>query len=310
MKAGSRTNFSGSALVAVIWLIAILALASVAALKVVAFDLDVASAKINGFRAQQLAEMGIAIGANPAVERGDPILSQWSEEEDEGFDVDLVSEGSKFNINVIISKEDKNLLKSMFIDWGVDIDQAAAVADALGDWIDPDDEEALNGAEIAYYEEAGRVNQPFNRPFYSIDEMRLVRGMDLVEAFRPDWRNWFTVWSSGGLDINEADAEMIAVAAEVNPEAATIIPETVRGIDGIRDTDDDTPFRSVQEALALLGVDPNLRPDILARFTLNDTTTRIESVGRATGSRRKITLVVRNRTGQPAILERTEEVIP
>lgn len=300
----------GSALVAVIWLIAILALASVAALKVVAFDLDVASAKINGFRAQQLAEMGIAIGANPAVERGDPILSQWSEENYEGFDVKLVSEGGKFNINVLVAQEDKNLLKSMFIDWGLDIDQSAAVVDAMSDWVDPDDEQALNGAEVADYEEVGRVNQPFNRPFYSLEEVRLVKGMDLVEAYRPDWRSWFTIWSSGGLDINEADPEMIAVAAETNPEAATIIPETVRGPDGIRDTDDDTPFRSVQEALALLGVDPNLRPDISARFTINDTTTRIESVGRATGSRRKITLVVRNRTGQPAILERTEEVIP
>ena len=303
-------NQGGSALVAVIWLIAILALASVAALKVVAFDLDVASAKIHGFRSQQLAEMGIAVGANPAVERGDPILSQWSEENDEGFDVRLISEGGKFNINALLAQEDRNLLKSMLIDWGLDIDQSAAVVDAMSDWMDADDEEALNGAEVAYYEEQGRVNQPFNRPFYNLEELRLVRGMDLVEAYRPNWRSWFTIWSAGGLDINEAGPELIAVAAEVNPEEASIIPETVRGPDGIRDTDDDTPFRSIQEALALVGVDPTLRPDISARFTLNDTTTRIESIGRATGARRKITLVVRNRTGQPAILERTEEVMP
>jgi type II secretory pathway component PulK len=306
----SSKKFKGSALVAVIWLIAILALASVAALKVVAFDLDVASAKINGFRAQQLAEMGIALGANPAVERADPILSQWSEEDDEGFDVRLVSEGGKFNINMLLAREDKNLLKSMLIDWGLDIDQSAAVVDAMSDWVDPDDEESLNGAEVAAYEEAGRTNQPFNRPFYSLDEVRLVRGMDMVEAYRPDWRNWFTIWSAGGLDINEAAPELIAVAAEVSADEATIIPETVRGPDGIRDTDDDTPFRSLEEALALLGASASLRPDISARFTINDTTTRIESIGRSSGARRKITLVVRNRTGQPAILERTEEVIP
>ncbi|MGB6223308.1 general secretion pathway protein GspK [Haloferula sp.] len=309
MNRGKRFK-RGSALVAVIWLIAILALASVAALKVVAFDLDVASAKINGFRAQQLAEMGIAIGANPSVERGDPILSQWSDENDEGFEVKLVSEGGKFNINALLAKDDKNLLKSMFIDWGLDIDQAAAVVDALADWMDPGDEEELNGAEVAYYEEIGRVNQPFNRPFYNLEEMRLVRGMDLVEAYRPDWRSWFTIWSSGGLDLNEASPELIGVAAEVPTENATIIPETIIGPDGIRDTDDDVPFRSQAEALALLGVNPNLRPDISARFTVNDTTTRIESIGTASGVRRKITLVVRNRTGQPAILERTEEVIP
>ncbi|BCX50042.1 general secretion pathway protein GspK [Haloferula helveola] len=293
-----------------IWLIALLSFITVATIRVVGFDLDVAAANIHGFRAKQLAEMGVAVGANPVVERGDPILNQWSEENGEGFEVRLTSEGGKFNINQILLKEDKNLLKMMFADWGLDIDQAAEVADALGDWIDGDDEVALNGAEITYYEDIGRVNQPFNRPFYSLDEMRLVKGMDLVEAYQPDWRSWFTIWSSGGLDINEAPAEMIAVAAEVSYEEALIIPETVRGPDGERDTDDDTPFQNAQEALALIGVDGSLRGDISARFSVNETTTRIESIGSAPGAKRKITLVVRNRTGQPAILERTEEVIP
>ncbi len=299
---------SGAALIAVLWLIMLLSFITVATIRVVGFDLDVAAANIHGFRAKQLAEMGVAVGANPAVERIDPILSQWSG--DEGFEVRLTSEGGKFNINAILLRDDKNLLQNMFIDWGMDIDQAAAVADGLGDWIDPNDEESLNGAEVAYYEEIGRTNQPFNRPFYNLDEMRLVRGMDLVEALRPDWREWFTVWSAGGLDVNEASAEMIAVAAEVSIEEADIIPETVRGPDGERDTEDDTPFQSQQEALALIGVDGSLRPDILNRFSANESTTRIESIGITPGAKRKITLVVRNRTGQPAILERTEEVVP
>ncbi len=84
----------------------------------------------------------------------------------------------------------------------------------------------------------------------------------------------------------------------------------MRGLDGIRDTEDDVPFQSAEEALALLGVDGSLRPDIAARFSANETTTRIESIGTAEGARRKITVIVRNRTGQPAVLERTEEVIP
>lgn len=298
----------GSALIAVIWLIALLSFAAVAAIRVVAFDLDVSAANIHGFRAKQLAEMGIAVGANPVVERTDPILVQYSGEE--GFEVKLVSEGGKFNINSILLSDDTNLLKSMFIDWGMEIDQAAAVADSLVDWIDPNDEESLNGAEIDWYEEVGRINQPFNRPFYSLEEMRLVRGMDLVEALRPDWASWFTVWSSGALDLNEASAEQIAVAAEIPVDQAELVPETVRGPDGIRDTDDDAPFQSAQEALALLGVDGTLRPDIVSRFSVNETTTRIESIGVTPGARRKITLIVRNRTGQPAILERSEEVLP
>ena len=300
----------GAALFAVIWLIAILALACMAALRVISFDMEVASMKIHGSRARQIAEMGIAVGSNPVVKRTDPILRQLDEESGEGFEVRIISEGGRFNLNAILLQEDKALLRSIFIEWGLELDQAQAVADALGDWVDPDDEVALNGAEVAEYEKLGRINQPFNRPFYEINEARLVLGMDMVEAVRPDWRDWFTVWSSGPLDLNEASAELIAAAAEIPVERASVIPEMVRGPDGERDTIDDVPFQNAAAALDLLGIDANGRPDLARRFTVNEATTRIESIGYAAGNKRKINVIVRNRTGRPALLERTEEIIP
>jgi type II secretory pathway component PulK len=300
----------GSALVAVLWLIAILALASIAAIRVVSFDVDLATSQVHGFRARQLAEMGIAVASNPAVKRTDPLLTYSTGEEGEGYQARIISEGEKFNINAIVLRQDEDLLKSMFIDWGLELDEAQAVVDALVDWVDANDEVGLNGAEVEWYTEQGRLNQPFNRPFYHLDEVRLVRGMDYVEALKPDWRNWFTIWSGGALDLNEASAELIAVAAGVTPEEAAVIPETVRGPDGLRDTEDDAPFQSAAEALALLGVDGTLRPELSARMTVNDTTTRLESIGSVAGARRKVTVIVRNRTGRPAVLERTEEVMP
>jgi general secretion pathway protein K len=310
MKSLPRNSPQGTALLAVIWLIAILAIAALATTRVVSFDMNVASAKIHGFRAKQLAEMGIAVASNPVVKRADPILSRGDEETGEGFDVKILSEGARFNLNAILLRDDKALLRTMFESWGVDLDTAQEITDAMSDWIDGDEEVALNGAEKEWYEEQGRINQPFNRPFYSLDEIRLVRGMDQIEALRPDWRNWFTIWSSGALDINEASAELISSAAEVSVDVADGVVEQVRGPDGIRDTEDDVPFQDVNSALALLGVDTNARPDILQRFSVNDTTVRIESTGSAEGAKRKIILTLRNRTGRPAILERSEEVIP
>ena len=310
MKSSPRKSPQGTALLAVIWLIAILAIAALATTRVVSFDMNVASAKIHGFRAKQLAEMGIAVASNPVVKRADPILRRGDEESGEGFDVKILSEGARFNLNAILLRDDKALLRTMFESWGVDLDTAQEITDAMSDWIDGDDEVALNGAEKEWYEEQGRINQPFNRPFYSLDEIRLVRGMDQIEALRPDWRNWFTIWSSGALDINEASAELISSAAEVSVDVADGVVEQVRGPDGIRDTEDDVPFQDVNSALALLGVDTNARPDILQRFSVNDTTVRIESTGSAEGAKRKIILTLRNRTGRPAILERSEEVIP
>ncbi len=309
----SRSNIQksrGAALMAVLWLIAILAMACMATLRVISFDMELASAKVHGSRARQVAEMGIAVGSNPVVKRSDPILHYEDGGAGEGYDAKVISEGGRFNINAIILQDDKALLKSMFMDWGLELDAAQEVADALTDWIDSDDDEQLNGAEKTYYEGEGRINQPFNRPFYDVNEVALVRGMDLVEAVRPDWREWFTIWSGGGLDLNEAPAELIAAAAEIPVEQAIIIPETVRGTDGERDTLDDVPFENAADALDLLGIDAESRPDIAKRFTLNDATTRVESTGFAEGAKRKITVILRNRAGKPALLERTEEIIP
>jgi len=309
----SRSNIQksrGAALMAVLWLIAILSMACMATLRVISFDMELASAKVHGSRARQVAEMGIAVGSNPVVKRSDPILHYEDGGAGEGYDAKVISEGGRFNINAIILQDDKALLKSMFMDWGLELEAAQEVADALTDWIDSDDDEQLNGAEKTYYEGEGRINQPFNRPFYDVNEVALVRGMDLVEAVRPDWREWFTIWSGGGLDLNEAPAELIAAAAEIPVEQAIIIPETVRGTDGERDTLDDVPFENAADALDLLGIDAESRPDIAKRFTLNDATTRVESTGFAEGAKRKITVILRNRAGKPALLERTEEIIP
>lgn len=300
----------GAALIAVLWLIAILGIATMTALRVIKFDMDLAAAKIHGSRARQIAEMGIAVGSNPVVKRTDPILHQMNQDTGEGFEVRVISEGGRFNINAILMQDDKALLREIFTKWGMELEDAQAVADALGDWVDADDNVALHGAEKDDYEKAGRVNQPFNRPFYDLSEMRLVRGMDMVEALKPDWRDWFTIWSGGALDVNEASAELIAAAAEIPVEQAEIIPETVRGTDGQRDTEDDSPFQQASQALDLLGIDVNGRPDIARRFTANDATTRIESIGHAEGANRKIVAIVRNRTGKPALLERTEEILP
>ena len=300
----------GIALIAVLWLIAILSLAAVTTLSVISFDTEITTSKVHGSRALQLAEMGIAIGANPVIKRDDPLLHRIDEENNEEIHVTLTSESARFNINTLVLAEDKTLIRSIFIHWGMDLDDAQALTDALTDWVDGDEEVALNGAEIDEYTKMGRINQPFNRPFYDIEEMRLVRGMDEIEALRPDWRNWFTIWSGGTLDINEADSELISVAAEVSPEMSAIIPETVRGTDGIRDTEDDVPFQDIAAALSVLGIDANTRQDIAQRFTVNDTTTRISSTARSGESTRRIITILRNRTGKPILLSRTIEIVP
>jgi len=303
-------NASGSALIAVFWIMAILSLAVFAAVRVVYHDADIASAQINGFEALQAAERGVAVAANPAIKPMDPLLDWTSEDGQLSYKARIRSEASRFNINAILLRKDKSLLTGMLTGWGMEFDDAQMLVANLTDWVDGGDLAELNGAEIDWYESEGRPNHPFNRPFYSLDEMRLVKDMELLEEVQPQWRKWFTVWSDGKLDINEAEPELIAVAAEVSIDEAQNLVEHIMGPDLERDTEDDLRFQDLTAALTLLGVSEFQMPMVVPRFTVKDKTARIISDGRAGTVKRRITLVLKNRTGQPVILERKEEVLP
>ncbi len=311
MKTGFllRKTRRGSALLAVFWVMAVLGLAIVASLRVVGYQVEVVDAQVSGVEARQYAEMGIAVAANPKVPVYDPLL-HVDFENDSGFDVEIISEAARFNINYILFQDDRRLLRTIFTRWGLAFEDAQLVADSLVDWIDSDDKASLNGTESRWYENQGLLNRPYNRAFHNLDEIRLVRGMDLVEGVKPDWRDWFTVLSSGGLDVNAAAPELLAAAVEGNIEDAESFKELVKGPDGLERTEDDQPFPDLELALSELGVSPG-EQDLIARRFLNgtETATRIESVGYTGDVKRKIILVLQNRTGNPAILERSEELV-
>jgi general secretion pathway protein K len=74
------------------------------------------------------------------------------------------------------------LLRRLFTRWGFKPEFTAAVCDALKDWVDADENVSLNGAEKREYDRAGLEGMPFNRPFKEVDEMLLVRGMEIVNT--------------------------------------------------------------------------------------------------------------------------------
>ena len=309
-KEPAINSASGSALIAVFWIMAILSLAVFSAVRVVYHDADVASSQVNGFEALQVAERGIAVAINPVIQRDDPLLRWEDEERDIRYRARITSEAARFNINVILLRKDKQLLTDIFTDWGMELFDAQALVDNLTDWVDAGELAELNGAEVEWYEDQGRPNHPFNRPFYNLDEMRLVKDMQTLEEIKPDWRDWFTIWSNGKLDINEARPELIAAAAEVSIDDAEDLVEHILGPDRERDTEDDQRIQNLTEGLAMLGVSEFQRPIVEPRLTVQDTTTRIISQGWAGTVKRQITLIIRSRTGQPAILSRKEEIVP
>lgn len=280
MKTPPPDRHRASALIAILWIVAILSMAIFSATQFLFIELESESNASSIYQAELLADRGIAIASNPSVKKGDRLLAQSMA--GGSFTARISSEGDRLNLNTLLenAESDRIVLEELFYQWGLRIDEATAVVDALIDWIDEDDENTGEGAERPYYYRLDRINHPFNRPFKNLNEVLLVRDFSLVVAANPRWREAFTLLSEGPLDLNEAPAELISAACQCPLEAARRLVSIRDGIDGEPGTRDDLRFEDVESALDLLAIPQGFIDTISARLTTEDGTRRILSTGR------------------------------
>ncbi len=173
----------------------------------------------------------------------------------------------KVNINMA----NEAILQQALTLAGVDAGESTPIVNSILDWMDPDDQQRIQGAESDFYQDYW-PNHPYkakNGPFDDISELLLIRGITpelfwgtdatnfQVHAFNPRNRrdappvqtvgltNLFTAMSSGRININTASAEVLQVIPGVTPEMA-------QGIVAARGGDPDPmglsgPYRSVDQ---------------------------------------------------------------
>lgn len=309
MKANNPFQKRGFALVAVLWVVLILSGILVATLTMVKVEADTVSKEVNAYHASMEAHTGLSYAVHPNVDRDDPILSAQSPDYDTSYKVEIQPEGVRFNINFILLRKDKTLMKNILERWGMEEESAAALTDALIDWVDAGETAELNGAEKDWYESAGYNDRPYDKPFTDIEDVRLVKGFGQAERLQPNWRDWFTLRSEGGLDVHEARPEFLAVAAEVEDSVAQQYHSNVKGDDGRFGTEDDLSYPNVDSALnALSAPGGTRRPAITARFVTRGNILRIESIGRSGNFQAHIIATVQRQGAKPNILDYQERV--
>ncbi len=269
----------GAALLLVLWAIAIISFAVVWVANVVNLELETGTSEAAGLRARTIALTGVALGLHPAVKRDDEALLKQDLGNGERLEVRLRGEGARLNINQLLSPPDRITLKNLFALWGLPTDEADRLIDALVDWTDKDDLRLFNGAERPEYEAAGIANAPSNRPFRSVAEMAGVRGMDEVARLNPEWRDAFTIFGDGKVDVNEASSEILQAAAGLTPEMADQIVAWRSGPDGIEPTEDDVRFKSIEELEGWLVASSLPDGQAAAKLTTESTVKRIDSRG-------------------------------
>lgn len=263
-----------AALLLTIWCVAIVSLTVVLVARIVDHDVDDESVRTKRFEARQLALTGIAHGMNPSLPRDSEFFHQRT-----GhcrLEVRLTSESARLNINVLLREQGHATLKRLFSRWGIPDPEARIVIDSLADWVDEGDLRRLNGAERDQLLKS-EYSLPQNRDFISVDEMRSVRGMDVVAKHRTEWAETFTIFGDGRIDLQDAKVDVLC-AAGVSPSQAEAFVRYRNGPDGLPGTSDDRLIKSVEDLTALLGLDAEQTGALAAKFVVGSEPSRIESV--------------------------------
>lgn len=163
-------------------------------------------------RAHYAAEAGIMRAIEGLQNRN--IGSRWVadgriypfEFDDAKVTITIVDEDGKVDLNAASG----DVLTGLFKAAGVADDKAHALSAAIQDWRRPGDAASPNGAKKPQYDAAGLGYGPRNGPFASVEEARMVLGMDaqIWTAVAPA----LTIWS-GRERPNSEHAQPLALAA-------------------------------------------------------------------------------------------------
>jgi hypothetical protein len=291
-----------------IWAVLLMSITVMGVVEYVRSSAEEAKLAAYEFRALHLAESGLAVGMHPNTRRGDLVLKQKIGPES-GFDVVINYEGARIPINYATDERLREAIYNLLIYWQLNADEAAIAADSLADWIDNDSSPRANGAEADYYQQLGIYDAPRNQGFVRVDEMLLVRGMEAVDRRKSDWREYFSIYGEGQIDLRTVFKDvLLAVTGASESDVNRFITER-DGADGIPGTEDDRRIRD-EEAYQLLGLSGDRLAAIRGIVNDDDTTLRrITSIGWVGTKRAKIIVVTRRNaeTGALTYLGRMEE---
>jgi general secretion pathway protein K len=298
----------GSALLLVLFAIILLTGLVTATVVFVSNDVDEYGALNKAFRARQLAESGLAFGIDPQVQNQDRALLEQVMPDGGRFHVFISSESTKLNINFILQNDRVDLLSDLFIRWGVSPKAADTAADALLKYLqNPTSDQAvvLTAQPAATAQPGAATNQPaaattqavaLATQFSSVAEMGNVQAFGPVMKKQPDWMNFFTVWGDGKIDVNLADADMIALVTGVTKATADQLVKYRWGPDGKPFTLDDRVYNNMDEVRAALGMSPEQFQLVQDLLSLTSAVDRIESTGIIAGYEKQIVVVTSRNT--------------
>lgn len=207
---------------------------------------------------------------------------------------------------------------------GVDADDISVVSDSIQDWRSPPAPPRVAGAESDYYQSLTPPYYAKNAPIDDISELLLVKGVTpemyygssltnsltsqhprlgfgVAPGQAPDYpfglRDVFTAVSSGKINVNTADVNVLQLIPGMDTNSAAAIIQQRAGPDGIDGTEDDTPFRSPAAALQIAGLNAAAMAQAGNLVTVGSSTWRVNVTAQIGDNKRQFTAILYRGTG-------------
>jgi general secretion pathway protein K len=206
------------------------------------------------------------------------------------FSIRMIDMESRFNLSAIRDERSSMIFQRALEMIGVDAGEVQAITESYLDWIDPDNNKRLHGAETEFY--ATLIpNAPYvakNGPMDDISELLMIKGMTPEIYFggggaamaqqgqssgainatsTAGLRDLFTTISAAGMAVNAntASADVLQLIPGMDAALAAAIVETRSGPDHMDGTEDDLPFEQRGDLAAVPGLTPELL-NIMSQF--------------------------------------------
>jgi general secretion pathway protein K len=200
---------------------------------------------------------------------------------------------------------------------GVNADDISVVSDSIQDWRSPAAPPRVAGAESDYYQSLTPPYYAKNAPIDDLSELLLVKGVtpDMYygggssnspaapqrprlgfgtsSSQVPDYpfglKDVFTAVSTGKINVNTADANVLELLPGVDANAAAAIIQQRSGPDGVDGTEDDTPFRNAAAALQSAGANAAQAANLL---TTRSSTFQVDVTAKIGDATRQFTAII------------------
>ena len=212
------------------------------------------------------------------------------------------------------------LLQQVLTSMGVNADDISVVSDSIQDWIDPDDATRPAGAESDYYQSKDPPYYAKNAPIDDLAELLMIKGVTpkmygLVDdqqnhdstplthhklgfgnapGQEPDYpfylKDIFTPYSSGKININTADANVLSLIPGMDTDSIQAILKWRAGPGGDETSSDATPFAGGVPNIG--GVSPQAMQAIGTYCTTRSTTWEVHATAHYGTQTREFTGVV------------------